>query len=551
MDATPWREYRTGDRVYYVNRETKESRWTMPNELRAHLDAVPDTPAPIVPAGVSPRDSPRDTPPLALTPAAPGRASPAGHVARLNATPLPVFASYEEAEESFLSLLHDRGIQSSWTWEQTIREIVTEPRYKALKTLDDRKSAFNKYIADLRRTEEEQRREKESRMRPAISRALASAGGLKPYASFASFAYLLRDHAIWRELAADELLAQTVFESLRRDVQEKEAARERAAMEHARTALAGLLSATQLMPMARWRDVYRMLAEAPEFRRDARLQALPLPDMLAVFEDHMSRVEADVRSAREREQGSRARTDRLARDAYKALLDECQAAGTLHARSTWASFFPRIRDEPRFRAMLGTRGSSAQDLFYDVLDVLEREFAARRRAALAHVRERHMAVSSDSWDAWRDTFRAPDAPHALRDLSDGDLRIVFDECVGQAERDARDARRRSERRLRHVADDLRYAMRHMTPPLDVRAPYEAVLPRLQTLPEYAELERAGHADAARGAWDKFVRRQAERRDEAPTRARTDYHDLDAEDRKRKEPPQPDPRAVRRRTEYET
>lgn len=47
-----------------------------------------------------------------------------------------------------------QGVKSNWTWEQTMRSIITQPLYRALKTLAERKSAFNTYI------EQETRRER-------------------------------------------------------------------------------------------------------------------------------------------------------------------------------------------------------------------------------------------------------------------------------------------------------------------------------------------------------------------------------------------------------
>lgn len=38
LDKTPWRQFRTGEKVYFFNRETKESAWKLPADLQgAHL----------------------------------------------------------------------------------------------------------------------------------------------------------------------------------------------------------------------------------------------------------------------------------------------------------------------------------------------------------------------------------------------------------------------------------------------------------------------------------------------------------------------------------
>lgn len=54
------------------------------------------------------------------------------------------FATYEEGEKAFFHLLRKAGVDPTWTWEQTMRGIITDPLFKALNTLAEKKSAFQK-----------------------------------------------------------------------------------------------------------------------------------------------------------------------------------------------------------------------------------------------------------------------------------------------------------------------------------------------------------------------------------------------------------------------
>jgi pre-mRNA-processing factor 40 len=54
------------------------------------------------------------------------------------------FATYEEGEKAFFHLLRKAGVDATWTWEQTMRTIITDPLYKALNTLAERKAATHK-----------------------------------------------------------------------------------------------------------------------------------------------------------------------------------------------------------------------------------------------------------------------------------------------------------------------------------------------------------------------------------------------------------------------
>jgi pre-mRNA-processing factor 40 len=54
------------------------------------------------------------------------------------------FLTYEEGEKAFFHLLRKAGVDATWTWEQTMRAIITDPLYKALNSLAERKAATHK-----------------------------------------------------------------------------------------------------------------------------------------------------------------------------------------------------------------------------------------------------------------------------------------------------------------------------------------------------------------------------------------------------------------------
>ena len=54
------------------------------------------------------------------------------------------FATVEEGEKAFVHLLRKAGVDANWTWDQTMRAIITDPLYKALNTLAEKKAAWQK-----------------------------------------------------------------------------------------------------------------------------------------------------------------------------------------------------------------------------------------------------------------------------------------------------------------------------------------------------------------------------------------------------------------------
>lgn len=54
------------------------------------------------------------------------------------------FTTFEESEKAFMHLLRKAGVDADWSWDQTMRAIITDPLYKALNTLAEKKAAWQK-----------------------------------------------------------------------------------------------------------------------------------------------------------------------------------------------------------------------------------------------------------------------------------------------------------------------------------------------------------------------------------------------------------------------
>lgn len=76
-----------------------------------------------------------------------------------------------------MSMLKTVGVTAEWTWERVMRETVTEPLYKALKTLSERKAAFEKYVVESKREEQEERERSLERCRKDWFKAMDKLGG--------------------------------------------------------------------------------------------------------------------------------------------------------------------------------------------------------------------------------------------------------------------------------------------------------------------------------------------------------------------------------------
>ena len=80
----------------------------------------------------------------------------------------------EEAKDAFKELLAAKGVASDWSWEQTMKLIINDKRYAALKSLGEKKQCFNEYLQQRKKGEKEEERQQLKRAKEVCFSCLCS-----------------------------------------------------------------------------------------------------------------------------------------------------------------------------------------------------------------------------------------------------------------------------------------------------------------------------------------------------------------------------------------
>ncbi|KAG9223804.1 hypothetical protein CCMSSC00406_0004855 [Pleurotus cornucopiae] len=396
LNETKWKEYFSGGRKYYYNTESKESKWDMPDELLLLLEKVEKEgkPSPAAatngPARItapedpaSSADQPNGTAETAVGPHTGGLPFASGSIlpVRPNLPDDPViphngFATVEEGQKAFTHLLRKGGVDAGWTWDQTMRAIITDPLYKALNTLAERKACWQKYTEGLKAKEHEEREARLAKLRPALRNMLKGNPNVFHYTTFATADRLFAQHPIWQQ-ARVEAERRLVFEEYVAELKQREVQEARAARSRGIAKVVTLFKQLGVDVVTRWRHAHARLAASAEWARDAELQALPTLDVLLAFEDYSRVREREYEETERRRQVDKARRERKAREGFRALLAELAAAGHIRARTQWKAVYPLFRDDARYAALLGSPGSNPLELFWDAVDRLDQALDAR------------------------------------------------------------------------------------------------------------------------------------------------------------------------------
>ncbi|KAF8661346.1 hypothetical protein AX16_001441 [Volvariella volvacea WC 439] len=589
LNQTKWKEYFSNGRKYYYNTDTKESKWDMPDELLLLLEKVEKEskpgaqaatvggPARITGPGLTPLGGANQGAIVPIGGAEASSSNPASqstqngtqlaigaHTGALPMTPsgiLPArpnlpddpviphngFATLEEGEKAFTHLLKKAGVDATWTWDQTMRAIITDPLYKALNTLAEKKACWEKYTNGLRAKEQQEKEERLARLRPAIRNMLKGNPNVFHYTTFPTADKLFAQHPIWQQ-ARIEAERRLIFEEYVAELKQREVQETRTARARSVSKVVSLFKQLNVDVTTRWKTAHSLVTESEEWNVDPELRKLPTLDILLAFEDYSRVREREFEDQMRKAQVEKTREERKAREAFKELLQGLVQEQKIVARSKWKEVYPLFKDDERYLKMLGKPGSNPLELFWDAVDALDQQLDAKIVVIEEVIKQYNSSLPSTSSSQTEDgeskekgfsvgietTFEEfskivqDSATDIAVQLSPEDFRQVFESLRDQAAKRLAEEKRKAERRQRHLQDDLRYALKKLPEALDVNLTYEQAVPFMEHLPEYKALE---DEEGKRAAFAKFVKRQKERLREAGSE---DGGSVTS--RKRKEPP---------------
>jgi pre-mRNA-processing factor 40 len=238
---------------------------------------------------------------------------------------VPEFTNVDDATKAFTQLLRQTGVTPAWTWEQTMRAIITDPMYKALKTLSERKAAFEKYVEDIRRREKELRDRNLERIRPAwregFGRASEGPDGMKSWWGWDKAKSFLSERYgdMWR-MARDDEERKILWEEYVSELRRKEEAKAKELKQRNVDKLGQLISSLQLEIDTPWREARERAMRDRAWSNDVELQQIDMLDFLTVFEENVKAKETEAIEIKAKQREEKRRRQRKVREAYVVRL---------------------------------------------------------------------------------------------------------------------------------------------------------------------------------------------------------------------------------------
>ncbi|GAB4853406.1 hypothetical protein Ancab_017584 [Ancistrocladus abbreviatus] len=347
-----------------------------------------------------------------------------------------LYSSKLEAKNAFKALLESANVASDWTWEQAMRVIINDKRYGSLRTLGERKQAFNEYLSQRKKQEAEERRAKHKKAREEFRKMLEECNELTSTTKWSKAVSMFGDDERFNtvERARDR---EDLFDDYMAELEKKE--RAKAAEEHKRNIMEYrkfLESRDFIKASSQWRKVQDRL------ETDERCSRLDKIDRLETFQEYVRDLEKEEEEQRKIQKEEIRKAERKNRDEFRKLMEEHVAAGTLTAKTLWREYHSKVKDLPAYLAVSSnSSGSTPKELFEDVAEELQKQYEEDKTRIKDAVKLGKVALSS-TWTV-EDLKAAIEKEISSPPLGETNLKLVFDELLERVrEKEEKEAKRR-------------------------------------------------------------------------------------------------------------
>ncbi|KAK4742651.1 hypothetical protein SAY87_000652 [Trapa incisa] len=353
-----------------------------------------------------------------------------------------LYISKQEAKNAFKALLESVNVQSDWTWEQAMREIINDRRYGALKTLGERKQAFNEYLGQRKKLEAEEKRMKQKKAREEFRKMLEECKELTSSIKWSKAVTIFENDERFKAVDRNRD-REDIFQSFIVDLDRKE--KERAAEEHHHNIAEYRLylkSCDFIKVNSQWRKIVDRLED------DERCLRLEKIDRLLIYQDYIRDLERVEEDEKKIQKEQTRRNERKNRDVFRKLMEGHVATGILTAKTHWQDYCLKIRDSAEYEAVASnTSGSTPRDLFEDVIEELEIKYSEDKAGVKDAIKSGKVSIVS----TWMfEDFKTAVEDLGLPQISEINLELVYEEILERAkEKEEKEAKKRQ-----RIADEF-------------------------------------------------------------------------------------------------
>ncbi|VFQ63956.1 unnamed protein product [Cuscuta campestris] len=306
-----------------------------------------------------------------------------------------------------------------------------------------RKQAFNEYVEQKKTHEAEEKRARQKKGKEDFKIMLEECKELTSSTRWSKAIYIFENDERYKAVERPKD-REDLFQDYIQELDKKERAKALEANKQNRIEyLEFLKSCDFIKASSQWRKVQDRI------EADERCLCLEKIDRLEIFQEYIRDLEREEEEQRKLRMEELRKTERKNRDEFRKLMEEHVSEGALTARTHWRDYCVKVKDSLAYLAVSSnTSGSTAKDLFEDVVEELEKQFVDDK-ARIKHAIKVHEIALTTSW-TFENLKAAISEDISSPPISDTNLKFVFEELLERA----REKEEKEAKRLKRLADDF-------------------------------------------------------------------------------------------------
>ncbi|KAI3672700.1 hypothetical protein L6452_38797 [Arctium lappa] len=279
-----------------------------------------------------------------------------------------LYASKQEAKVAFKSLLESANLEADCSWEQAMRVIINDKRYGMLRTLGERKRAFNDFLMEKKKLDAEESRLRQRKAKDEFMKMLEESKELTSSMRWSKAIALIEDDKRYKavERPADR---EDLFQNYLVDLKKKEREKAQEEQHQNRLEYKHFLESCGLINVnTQWRKVKDRLED------DERCSRLEKIDRLEIFQEYIRDLEKEEEEKRKLKKEQIKTVERRNRDEFRKMMEEHVVSGILTASTQWRDYFQKVQESVAYQAVASNTCATAKDLFEDVTEELEKKY---------------------------------------------------------------------------------------------------------------------------------------------------------------------------------
>uniref|UniRef100_A0A0R3RQI5 WW domain-containing protein n=1 Tax=Elaeophora elaphi TaxID=1147741 RepID=A0A0R3RQI5_9BILA len=429
----------------------------------------------------------------------------------------------QKQSDKFRDLLRDKynegKISSTSSWEQAMRYIQHDPRFRILNKVSEKKQLFNAWKVQRQKEERDEKRLAIKKAKEDLEEWLQNNPKVRPTMRYSKAEMLFADEPIWKAVHEGE--RKEIFADALEFIDKREKENAKAVRRRNVQALADILEGMEeITYRTTWAQAQRLLIENPSFANDSTLQNMDKEDALIVFEEHIRTAEKHYLKEKDMEERRRRRQERKIREAFQTYLVELHKRGELTSISLWSELYPVISADLRFDSMLKQSGSTPLDLFKFYVEDLKSQFGQDRRVIKEILKDLNVTVEVGT--TFDQLCKWVSSDERGKTVDPGNMKLCYNSLVEKAEAKEKEQEREEARKRRRHETAFRNILRTLVPPVEPNSHWEVIRPKIENEEAFITVE----TEQLR---EKFFNKESETEGEARPKKKRKHHKSDVSD----------------------